>query len=66
MIMRNRKDNKRRDEQGQFKPGRSGNPNGRPQGSRNRSALVAEQLLDEEAEKLIRKLVEVASEGDGF
>lgn len=32
-----------------FKPGKSGNPDGRPRGARNRATLVAEALLDGEA-----------------
>ncbi len=32
------------EEKGQFKKGQSGNPNGRPKGSRNRSTIVREWL----------------------
>jgi hypothetical protein len=35
-----------------FRPGQSGNPAGRPVGSRNKATLAAEALLDGEAEKL--------------
>lgn len=45
---------------GQYQKGTSGNPSGRPVGSRNRATLLAEQLLDGEAEHLIRKVVELA------
>ena len=31
---------------GRFLPGSSGNPNGRPRGSRNRASLLVETLLD--------------------
>jgi hypothetical protein len=34
----------------QFKPGQSGNPNGRPNGSRNKATLALEALLDDEGE----------------
>lgn len=38
-------------EQHKFKPGESGNPNGRPKGSRNRSTLVREWLEVKQKEK---------------
>src|SRR3954467_2997309 len=43
-----------------FAPGQSGNGAGRPRGSRNRTTLAAEQLLDGEAEALTRKVIELA------
>jgi hypothetical protein len=49
---------------GQFPQGTSGNPAGRPPGSRNRATLLAEQLLDGEAEQLMRKAIEMAQAGD--
>ncbi|HYA40879.1 MAG TPA: DUF5681 domain-containing protein [Syntrophobacteraceae bacterium] len=49
---------------GRFKKGRSGNPAGKPQGARNRSTAIAQSLLDGEAEALVRKVVELALEGD--
>ena len=49
----------------QFKPGHSGNPNGRPAGSRHRTTLAIDALLDGEAEKITRKAVEMALRGDG-
>jgi hypothetical protein len=51
-------------EQGRFRPGASGNPSGRPQGSRNRATLAVEALLDGEAEKLTRKAIDMALAGD--
>jgi hypothetical protein len=49
---------------GRFQIGRSGNPNGRPKGSRNAATLAVEVLLDGQAERLTRKCVEMALEGD--
>src|SRR5688572_33357264 len=47
-----------------FAPGTSGNPRGRPSGSRHKTTLAMEELLDGEAEKLTRKAVEMALAGD--
>ena len=47
-----------------FKPGQSGNPNGRPRGSLNATTLAAQALLDGEAEALTRKAIELAKGGD--
>jgi hypothetical protein len=47
-----------------FGPGQSGNPAGRPKGSRNRSTLALEAIFEGEAEKLSRRAIEMALEGD--
>jgi hypothetical protein len=47
-----------------FTLGQSGNPNGRPKGSRNKATMAAEALLDGEAEALIRKVIELALGGN--
>jgi Family of unknown function (DUF5681) len=47
-----------------FEPGESGNPNGRPKGARNRATVLAEAMLDGDAEAITRKLIEKATEGD--
>ncbi len=47
-----------------FRPGKSGNPRGRPQGSRNKSTLAVEALLDGQSEALTQKVVEMALAGD--
>jgi hypothetical protein len=47
-----------------FKPGQSGNPSGRPKGSRHKTTIAIEQLLDGEAEEITRKAIEKAKEGD--
>ena len=47
-----------------FKKGQSGNPEGRPKGSRNKTTLAMEALLDGEAEAITRKAIEKAKAGD--
>src|SRR5829696_2272138 len=47
-----------------FQPGQSGNPSGRPPGSRNKTTLAVDALLDGEAETLTRKAIELAKAGD--
>ena len=48
-----------------FKPGKSGNPAGRPKGARNKTTMAIEALLEGEADALTRKAIEMAKEGDG-
>jgi hypothetical protein len=47
-----------------FKPGQSGNPNGRPRGSRNATTLALETLLDGQATALTQKAIDLALTGD--
>ena len=46
----------------QFQPGQSGNPAGKPRGTRSAITLAAEALLDGEAEALTRKCIDLAKE----
>lgn len=48
-----------------FLPGKSGNPNGRPAGSRNKTTLAVEALLDGDAETITRKAIDLAKLGEG-
>jgi len=47
-----------------YEPGQSGNPAGRPRGSRNRRTIAAEKLFDENAERLTQLAIKLADEGD--
>src|SRR4051794_25831566 len=47
-----------------FRPGKSGNPNGRPKGSRNVTTIALENLLDGQAEALTQKAIDLGLTGD--
>jgi Family of unknown function (DUF5681) len=47
-----------------FRPGQSGNPAGRPKGSRDAASLLMERLLEGDAEEIGRKTIELALDGD--
>src|SRR5665213_366817 len=48
-----------------FKKGQSGNPAGKPKGTRNATTRMLEALLAGEAEEITRKAIEMAKAGDG-
>ena len=49
---------------GRFEKGQSGNPQGRPVGSRNRASLLLDEIADDEAEAIQRRVIDAAKTGD--
>ncbi len=49
---------------GRFQQGQTGNPSGRPRGSRNAATLALEALLDGQAAALTQKAIDLALLGD--
>ena len=47
-----------------WRKGHSGNPNGRPLGSRHRATILAEALLEGQTEALVQRTIELALAGD--
>ncbi len=54
----------RRKQDGKFPPGVSGNPRGRPKGSRNEVTRVLAGLVDGEGALIVRKLIQQAKQGE--
>ena len=49
---------------GQWKKGQSGNPAGMPKGTRHRATMLAEKLMEDDAENIVRAVVSAAKAGD--
>ena len=47
-----------------FKPGQSGNPKGKTLGTRHRVTVLAEQLLADDVESVVAKVVKAAKAGN--
>jgi len=47
-----------------FQKGQSGNPAGKPKGARHRSTLLAEQLMETDAEEVVHAVLDAAKGGD--
>ena len=48
----------------QFRKGQSGNPAGRPPGSRNRATSMVQTLLEDAAENIAKRAAQLAEEGN--
>ena len=49
---------------GRFERGQSGNPQGRPAGSRNKASILLDKMADDEAEAIQRLVIDAAKTGD--
>lgn len=59
-------DNTEKKQKIRFEKGQSGNPKGRPQGSRNRASLMAEQLFAEDVESVCQVVIDKAKSGEMY
>jgi hypothetical protein len=57
-------ENPERDPDGHWRQGHSGNPRGRPKGARHRATILAEQLMQGDAEDVVRAVIAAAKKGD--
>ena len=48
----------------QFQKGQSGNPAGKPRGARHKTTLMAERLMQDDAEKIVNAVIAAARNGD--
>jgi Family of unknown function (DUF5681) len=53
-----------RDSRGYWRPGVSGNPQGRKKGARHPVTILAERMLQSDAEDVVRAVIKAAKEGD--
>ena len=57
-------DNTGKKQGNRFSKGSSGNPNGRPKGARNKSAILAQLFLERDLEEICNRVVEDAKAGN--
>jgi hypothetical protein len=48
----------------QFQKGQSGNPSGKPKGARNKTTLLAEKLMQDDAAQIVQAVLDAAKGGD--
>ena len=48
----------------QFKKGQSGNPKGKPKGTRNKATIAAKDLFEQNSEAITQKIIDLALIGD--
>ena len=56
--------NKRKPPHSAWKPGQSGNPNGRKLGSRNKATILAQEMIDGRGKELVETALNLALSGD--
>lgn len=49
---------------GRWRPGQSGNPAGKPRGARHKTTLLAEKLMQDDAEAVVNAVLTAAKGGD--
>ncbi len=54
----------KKQENGRFRKGQSGNPKGKPKGARHRSSLMAERLFADEIQDICKTVIAEAKAGD--
>ena len=47
-----------------FRKGQSGNPSGKPPGTRNKTTMLAEKLMQDDAKDIVKVVLEAAKRGD--
>jgi hypothetical protein len=53
-----------REKRGRWARGSSGNPNGKPRGSRNRVSIILEKILADDGKEVAEAVVKAAKDGD--